>query len=106
MRQIGGVIEELETIKAKRKKAAFSWKTGFNSLDKVLVSYREGDVVVVAGRPGMGKTAFCLSTILNVSPPFRSMYLGSALRFWGTGIKYNLSRKALEVKSGLSVYTG
>jgi len=68
MRQIGGVIEELETIKAKRKKAAFSWKTGFNSLDKVLVSYREGDVVVVAGRPGMGKTAFCLSTILNVLP--------------------------------------
>ena len=35
--------------------------TGWKFLDKYLGGYNEGDVIVIAGRPGMGKTALALS---------------------------------------------
>ena len=35
--------------------------TGWRFLDKYLGGYNEGDLIVVAGRPGMGKTALALS---------------------------------------------
>ena len=35
--------------------------TGWKFLDKYLGGYNEGDLIVVAGRPGMGKTALALS---------------------------------------------
>jgi replicative DNA helicase len=36
-------------------------ETGWKFLDKYLGGYNEGDMIVVAGRPGMGKTALALS---------------------------------------------
>ena len=36
-------------------------ETGWRFLDKYLGGYNEGDLIVVAGRPGMGKTALALS---------------------------------------------
>ena len=42
-------------------------KTGFIDLDKKIVGLGAGDMVVVAGRPSMGKTAFALQIAENVS---------------------------------------
>ena len=36
-------------------------QTGWRSLDKYIGGYNEGDLIVVAGRPGMGKTAIALT---------------------------------------------
>ncbi len=35
--------------------------SGFNELDKYTAGFQKGDLIIVAGRPGMGKTAFGLS---------------------------------------------
>lgn len=40
-------------------------RTGFPSLDHILVGLHPGDMVIVAGRPGMGKTAFLTSLLLS-----------------------------------------
>ena len=40
--------------------------TGFATLDRELGGLYPGGVYVVAGRPGMGKTAFALHTVINV----------------------------------------
>lgn len=41
--------------------------TGFSELDGMTTGMQRGDLVIVAGRPSMGKTAFCLSLALNAS---------------------------------------
>lgn len=41
--------------------------TGFHDLDKIIGGLQSGDVVIVAGRPGMGKSAWLQTTALNTS---------------------------------------
>lgn len=40
--------------------------TGFQALDKVLAGLQKSDLIIVAGRPSMGKTAFALNIAENV----------------------------------------
>ncbi|MDR3011746.1 MAG: replicative DNA helicase [Chitinispirillales bacterium] len=42
-------------------------RTGFTDLDKLTTGLQKGDLVVVGGRPSMGKTAFCLSMALHIA---------------------------------------
>ncbi len=41
--------------------------TGFKDLDEMTSGLQKGDLVIVAGRPSMGKTAFILSIAMNAS---------------------------------------
>ena len=41
--------------------------SGFTDLDEITNGFKPSDLVVVAGRPSMGKTAFALSCILNIA---------------------------------------
>lgn len=41
--------------------------TGLNDLDREVIGYRPGTVWTVAGRPGMGKTAFATSSVMRVA---------------------------------------
>jgi replicative DNA helicase len=41
--------------------------TGFKDLDKLLGGLQKSDLVIFAGRPGMGKTSFMLSAALNMA---------------------------------------
>ncbi len=42
-------------------------ETGFTKLDEMTTGLHGGDLVIVAGRPGMGKTSFCLSVAINTA---------------------------------------
>ena len=44
--------------------------SGFTDLDKVTAGWQKSDMVVIAARPGMGKTAFVLSLARNVAVQF------------------------------------
>ena len=50
-----------ETAKARAQGKLRGIPTGFPDLDKLLYGMQPSDVLIVAGRPGMGKTAFLLS---------------------------------------------
>lgn len=41
--------------------------TGFSTLDSVLHGFSRGDLVILAARPSMGKTAFALNIALNIA---------------------------------------
>lgn len=41
--------------------------TGFKDLDRLTAGLQDSDLIVVAGRPSMGKTAFCLNIAENVA---------------------------------------
>ncbi len=45
--------------------------TGFNDLDRVTSGWQKSDMIVVAARPGMGKTAFVISMARNVAVDFK-----------------------------------
>jgi replicative DNA helicase len=40
-------------------------KTGFNNIDSRLNGFKDGDLIIVAGRPGMGKTTWALNIATN-----------------------------------------
>lgn len=41
--------------------------TGLRDLDKLILGFEKGDFIILAGRPGMGKTAFALSLALHAA---------------------------------------
>lgn len=41
--------------------------TGFVELDEITTGLQKSDLIIIAGRPSMGKTAFCLSIALNAA---------------------------------------
>ncbi len=41
--------------------------TGFTDLDQLFCGITSGELIVLGGRPSMGKTAFALSTVINMS---------------------------------------
>lgn len=58
--------KELEARYAE-KKAVTGVPSGFDDLDKMLSGMQRGDLIVVAGRPSMGKTAFSMNLAQNAS---------------------------------------
>ncbi len=59
-------MEMLESIHGKHS-GITGVPTGFTSLDNILGGFQKSDLVVVAGRPAMGKTAFVLSAARNAA---------------------------------------
>ncbi len=65
-RAVKEAIEHIEAIHSKQL-ASFSVPTGFYALDDVLGGFQKSDLVIVAARPSMGKTAFALSAARNAA---------------------------------------
>ena len=45
--------------------------TGFSALDRVTSGWQKSDMVIIAARPGMGKTAFVVSALRNAAVDFK-----------------------------------
>ncbi len=65
-RAVKEAIEHIEAIHSKQL-ASFSVPTGFYALDDILGGFQKSDLVIVAARPSMGKTAFALSAARNAA---------------------------------------
>lgn len=57
-------LENLEQY-LKERTPASGIPTGFYELDDLTNGFQNGDLIIIAGRPGMGKTAFILNVALN-----------------------------------------
>lgn len=57
---IGGVMARLDELQEKGG-AITGVSSGFTDLDQKTAGFQKGDLIVVAGRPSMGKTAFALN---------------------------------------------
>lgn len=62
-------IDEIEAA-AKNDGGLSGVPTGFTELDKLTAGFQKSDMIVLAARPGMGKTAFVLSMARNVAVEF------------------------------------
>jgi replicative DNA helicase len=57
---IKGSFKALERLYEK-KELVTGVSSGFRELDRLTAGFQPSDLIIVAGRPGMGKTAFCLN---------------------------------------------
>lgn len=58
--------ENLEML-AKNKRPITGLETGFYDLDKITAGLHGGEMIILAARPGMGKTAFALNIATNAA---------------------------------------
>lgn len=66
-------IEETERRKKlKEEQGTTGVPSGINALDSVTGGFQLSDLIIIAARPGMGKTSFVLSIIRNVGLRFRT----------------------------------
>ncbi len=82
---LADVVERIETLYNRDDPSDVTGvPTGFGDLDKMTSGFQPGDLVVVAGRPSMGKTAFALNVgehvALNTGMPVAvfSMEMGAS----------------------------
>jgi len=63
---MGKAIKELEE-KKNQKDGLTGVPSGFSALDRVTSGWQPSDLVIIAARPGMGKTAFVVSAMRNAA---------------------------------------
>ncbi len=60
-------IHEYEKIHGKSKEGITGVPSGYRDLDNILAGFQKSDLIILAGRPSMGKTAFALNLARNAS---------------------------------------
>ncbi|MEJ2618030.1 MAG: replicative DNA helicase, partial [Ignavibacteriaceae bacterium] len=65
-RAVRDALEYIEAIHSKTNQK-FSVPTGFYELDEMLGGFQKSDLVIIAARPSMGKTAFALTLARNAA---------------------------------------
>ena len=73
--QINPVIKDaMEMLQkaALQKEGLSGLRTGFEGLDKMTSGWQNSDLIVIAARPAMGKTAFVLSMAKNIAVDYRN----------------------------------
>ncbi len=63
---VNEVIHEIMKLRASDDRVT-GIKTGYTELDKKTNGFQRGDLIILAARPAMGKTAFALNLALNVA---------------------------------------
>jgi len=64
-------IDELEA-KKKHKDGLTGVASGFSALDRLTSGWQKSDLIIIAARPGMGKTAFVVSALRNAAVNFNT----------------------------------
>lgn len=59
--------DQLQRLAGEDREEYLGVSTGFSSLDRVITGLNKSDLLLVAGRPGMGKTSFCLNVAEHVA---------------------------------------
>lgn len=71
------LIQQIEEQMSAEKKGALSGvPSGFFVLDKKTNGWQRGDLIILAARPGMGKTAFALNLLVNAAADKRGPTAG------------------------------
>ncbi len=95
-RLVQEVVEKLQASDGHRSTGVL---TGFTDLDEITGGFQPGDVIIIAGRPSMGKTALALNIAENM-----------AVRGVGVGIfslemsKHQLVERLLAARSGIDLH--
>jgi replicative DNA helicase len=60
------IIDEIYDDMRKKKNSDFGFLTSFKDFDSIVQGFQKSDLIIIAGRPSMGKTAFSLNIGKNI----------------------------------------
>lgn len=94
---VGQIFDEI--VAAKNSKNGITGiATGYRNLDNETAGLQNSDMIVLAGRPGMGKTAFALNLAYNISAIQDKSVLFFSLEMGGS----QLVKRLISAQSGVS----
>lgn len=95
------VREAVENIeKAKKSEGHLSGvPSGFAGLDRITAGWQKADLVVMAARPGMGKTAFVLTMARNIAVDFKLPIAVFSLEMTGVQLVTRLIASETELEA-------
>ena len=67
IRQVMSIVYDQTEERSQRSEEIFGVPTGFIDLDRLLTGLQPSDLLIIAGRPGQGKTGFLLSVARNAA---------------------------------------
>ena len=91
-------LEELES-KKNNKDGLTGVPSGFSALDRLTSGWQKSELVVIAARPGMGKTAFVVSAMRNASVDFNTPVAIFSLEMSSTQLMLRLISAEAEIDS-------
>ena len=100
--QIDPLIKEArELIKkaASRSDGLSGLESGFKKLDKITSGWQKSDLIIIAARPAMGKTAFVLSMARNIAVNLRKPVAFFSLEMSGLQLVNRLIANVCEITS-------
>lgn len=68
---VNRAMDDLEARSGKDNDGITGVATGFSDLDKITSGFQPSDMIIIAARPAMGKTAFALSMLRNAAVDFK-----------------------------------
>lgn len=101
--QINPVIEEaieLINIAAKRTDGLSGLPSGYTELDKMTSGWQKSDLVIIAARPAMGKTAFILSMTKNMAVDLKRAVAVFSLEMSNVQLVNRLITNVCEIEGG------
>ena len=101
--QINPVIKEAMVMlekAANQKEGLSGLRTGFEGLDKMTSGWQNSDLIIIAARPAMGKTAFVLSMAKNMAVNHNTPVALFSLEMSNVQLVNRLISNVCEIESG------
>ena len=73
--------------------------SGFYDLDSITQGFQKSDLIIVAGRPAMGKTALCLNIAINILNLYKYPVLFFSLEMSKEQLAYRLVSNEIEIQN-------
>lgn len=93
------VSEAMRWISDVRTGKIIPYKTGFTYLDNMLTGFYPGGLYILAGRPGMGKTALMLNLSENIAHHNRALVISLEMRAQELGMRLVSGRTGIPVQA-------
>lgn len=90
------LLEKIQT----RKEGISGIRTGFDKLDELTNGLQKSDLIILAGRPGMGKTAFALTLAANAAVKYNQKVAFFSLEMSAE----QLVQRVLSIQSEVPLY--
>ena len=94
---LSNIFLELKQKSLKRSLPGLS--SGFYDLDRITQGFQKSDLIIVAGRPAMGKTAFCLTITSSIVKKYNLPILFFSLEMSKEQLMYRLLSTETQINS-------
>lgn len=73
--------------------------SGFYDLDSITQGFQNSDLIIIAGRPSMGKTALCLNIAINIIKKYQSPIIFFSLEMSKEQLVYRLLANSTQISN-------